>query len=452
MLRRCLVANRGEIAVRIIRACRELGIESVAVYSTADKDAMHVRLADRAVQIGPPAAADSYLRVDQLVSAALTTDCDSIHPGYGFLAESTELVNACAEHDLVWIGPSAEAIETMGDKAVAKDTMRNAGLPLVPGSAGRLSGPEEAATVAAEAGYPVLLKAAAGGGGKGMRLVHGPDEVRDGFLAASTEAEAAFGDAGMYLEKAVINAHHIEIQVMGDGEGGGLILGERECSIQRRHQKLIEESPSPFLAAATLQTMKDAGVAALKALNYSGAGTIEFLVGEDQSFYFMEMNTRLQVEHPVTEQVAGYDLVQAQLLVAGGEGVPPWDGETRGHVIELRINAEDPMHGFRPAPGRIEKFRPPLGPGIRIDTFVEDGATVPPFYDSMIAKLIVTAPTREAALNRAARALDEFVIEGIPTTIPLLREIVDEPNFRAGHYTTTYIDEVGPSLATLGEA
>jgi len=420
VLRRCLVANRGEIAVRIIRACRELGIESVAVYSTADKDAMHVRLADRAVQIGPPAAADSYLRVDQLVSAALTTDCDSIHPGYGFLAESTELVNACAEHDLVWIGPSAEAIETMGDKAVAKDTMRNAGLPLVPGSAGRLSGPEEAATVAAEAGYPVLLKAAAGGGGKGMRLVHGPDEVRDGFLAASTEAEAAFGDAGMYLEKAVINAHHIEIQVMGDGEGGGLILGERECSIQRRHQKLIEESPSPFLAAATLQTMKDAGVAALKALKYSGAGTIEFLVGEDQSFYFMEMNTRLQVEHPVTEQVAGYDLVQAQLLVAGGEGVPPWDGETK--------------------------------PGIRIDTFVEDGATVPPFYDSMIAKLIVTAPTREAALNRAARALDEFVIEGIPTTIPLLREIVDEPNFRAGHYTTTYIDEVGPSLATLGEA
>jgi acetyl-CoA carboxylase biotin carboxylase subunit len=340
----------------------------------------------------------------------------------------------------------------MGDKAVAKDTMRNAGLPLVPGSAGRLSGPEEAAIVAAEAGYPVLLKAAAGGGGKGMRLVHGPDEVRDGFLAASTEAEAAFGDAGMYLEKAVINAHHIEIQVMGDGEGGGLILGERECSIQRRHQKLIEESPSPFLAAATLETMKAAGVAALKALKYSGAGTIEFLVGEDQSFYFMEMNTRLQVEHPVTEQVAGYDLVQAQLLVAGGEGVPPWDGETRGHVIEFRINAEDPMHGFRPAPGRIEKFRPPLGPGIRIDTFVEDGATVPPFYDSMIAKLIVTAPTREAALNRAARALDEFVIEGIPTTIPLLREIVDEPTFRAGRYTTTYIDEVGPSLATLGEA
>ena len=452
MLRRCLVANRGEIAVRIIRACRELGIESVAVYSTADKDAMHVRLADRAVQIGPPAAADSYLRVDQLVSAALTTDCDSIHPGYGFLAESTELVKACAEHDLVWIGPSAAVIETMGDKAVAKDTMRNAGLPLVPGSAGRLSGPEEAAIVAEAAGYPVLLKAAAGGGGKGMRLVHGPDEVRDGFLAASTEAEAAFGDAGMYLEKAVINAHHIEIQVMGDGEGGGLILGERECSIQRRHQKLIEESPSPFLAAATLETMKAAAVAALKALKYSGAGTIEFLVGEDQSFYFMEMNTRLQVEHPVTEQVAGYDLVQAQLLVAGGEGVPPWDGETRGHVIEFRINAEDPMHGFRPAPGRIEKFRPPLGPGIRIDTFVEDGATVPPFYDSMIAKLIVTAPTREAALNRAARALDEFVIEGIPTTIPLLREIVDEPTFRAGRYTTTYIDEVGPSLATLGEA
>ncbi len=452
MLRRCLVANRGEIAVRIIRACRELGIESVAVYSTADKDAMHVRMADRAVQIGPPAAAESYLRVDRLVSAALTTDCDSIHPGYGFLSESTELARACAEHDLVWVGPAADVIETMGDKAVAKDTMRAAGLPLVPGSGGRLASPEQALVVAKEVGFPVMLKAAAGGGGKGMRLVRAPDDVRDAFLAASAEADAAFGDAGMYLEKAVLNAHHVEIQVMGDGRGGGLILGERECSIQRRHQKLIEESPSPCLAAATRQTMIDAAEEAVKALEYAGAGTIEFLVGDDQSFYFMEMNTRLQVEHPVTEVVANFDLVQAQLLVAGGEGVPSWDGTMRGHAIEFRINAEDPRHGFRPAPGRITTFRPALGPGIRVDTFMEDGATVPPFYDSMVAKLIVSAPTREAALNRAARALDEFVIEGIPTTIPLLREIVDEPNFRAGTYTTTYIDEVGSSLTTFGEA
>ena len=453
MLRRCLVANRGEIAVRIIRACHELGMEAVAVHSTADRDAMHVRMADHAVQIGPPQGSESYLRVDRLVSAALTTGCDSIHPGYGFLAESTDLVSACGEHDLVWIGPSAEVIETMGDKAVAKDTMRAAGLPLVPGSDGRLSGPEEAAEVAAQAGYPVLLKAAAGGGGKGMRLVHEPGQIRDAFLAASAEAEAAFGDAGMYLEKAVIDAHHIEIQVMGDGRGGGLILGERECSIQRRHQKLIEESPSPFLSAATRETMMTAARDAVEALRYAGAGTIEFLVGDDQSFYFMEMNTRLQVEHPVTEVVAGFDLVQAQLLVAGGEELPAWsEEEIRGHAIEFRINAEDPAHGFRPAPGRIERFRPALGPGIRIDTFMEDGASVPPFYDSMIAKLIVSAPNRESALQRSARALDEFEIVGIPTTLPLLREIVDEPRFRAGRYTTTYIDEVGASLTTLGEA
>ena len=453
MLRRCLVANRGEIAVRIIRACHELGIEAVAVHSTADRDAMHVRMADHAVQIGPPQGSESYLRVDRLVSAALTTGCDSVHPGYGFLAESTELVRACAEHDLVWIGPAAEVIETMGDKAVAKDTMRAAGLPLVPGSGGRLSGPEEAEAVAAEAGYPVLLKAAAGGGGKGMRLVHEPGQIRDAFLAASAEADAAFGDAGMYLEKAVVDAHHIEIQVMGDGLGGGLILGERECSIQRRHQKLIEEAPSPFLSAATRETMITAAHDAVEALKYAGAGTIEFLVGDDQSFYFMEMNTRLQVEHPVTEVVAGFDLVQAQLLVAGGEGLPQWsEAENRGHAIEFRINAEDPAHGFRPAPGRIERFRPALGPGIRVDTFMEDGASVPPFYDSMIAKLIVSAPTRDGALARAARALDEFEIVGIPTTIPLLREIVDEPRFRAGRYTTTYIDEVGPELTTLGEA
>ena len=435
MLRRCLVANRGEIAVRIIRACHELGIEAVAVHSTADKDAMHVRMADHAVQIGPPQASESYLRVDRLVSAALSTGCDSIHPGYGFLSESTELVRACAEHDLIWIGPSAEVIETMGDKAVAKDTMRNAGLPLVPGSGGRLSGPDEAAEVAKDAGYPVLLKAAAGGGGKGMRLVHEPGQVRDLFLAASAEADAAFGDAGMYLEKAVIDAHHVEIQVMGDGRGGGIILGERECSIQRRHQKLIEESPSPFLSAATREQMITAAHDAVESLKYSGAGTIEFLVGD------------------VTEVVAGFDLVQAQLLVAGGEELPAWsEAENRGHAIEFRINAEDPMHGFRPAPGRIERFRPALGPGIRIDTFMEDGATVPPFYDSMIAKLIVSGPDRASVLARSARALDEFEIVGIPTTIPLLREIVDEPNFRAGRYTTTYIDEVGHTLSTLGEA
>ena len=442
MLRRCLVANRGEIAVRIIRACHELGIEAVAVHSTADKDAMHVRMADHAVQIGPPQASESYLRVDRLISAALTTGCDSIHPGYGFLSESTELVRACAEHDLVWVGPAAEVIETMGDKAVAKDTMRAAGLPLVPGSGGRLAGPEEAETVAGEAGYPVLLKAAAGGGGKGMRLVHEPAQVRDAFLAASAEADAAFGDAGMYLEKAVIDAHHIEIQVMGDGRGGGIILGERECSIQRRHQKLIEESPSPFLSAGTREQMMTAARDAVESLKYAGAGTIEFLVGDDQSFYFMEMNTRLQVEHPVTEVVAGFDLVQAQLLVAGGEALPEWsEAENRGHAIEFRINAEDPAENFMPSPGVVTQWIPPGGPWVRLDSHVYQGYLVPPFYDSLLGKLIVWGRDREECLARSRWALDQFLVDGVKTVIPFHRLVLDHPLFMAGDVNTHFIED-----------
>jgi acetyl-CoA carboxylase biotin carboxylase subunit len=451
VIRRCLVANRGEIAVRVIRACRELGIETVAVYSTADRDSLGVRLADRAVCIGPPASVDSYLRVERVIAAATTTGCDAVHPGYGFLSENPAFVRACADNDLVFVGPSAETMEVMGDKSAAKDAMRAAGLPLVPGSPGRLSSVEEAQAFAAQAGYPILLKAAAGGGGRGMRLVVREPDLPDAFREAVREAEAAFGDGGMYLEKAVVDAHHVEVQVVCDEHGGVLVAGERECSVQRRHQKLIEESPSPFLDQATRAAMLDAAERACRAVGYRNAGTLEFLVGADRAFYFMEMNTRLQVEHPVTEAVTGLDLVREQLRVASGEPTSlTGRAPLRGHALEFRINAEDPSHGFMPSPGTVTRFRAPLGPGVRVDTHVVDGYRVPPNYDSLVAKLVVWDEDRPAALARAARALGELDVDGIRTTRDLFRDIVAEPVFRSGVYTTSYLQDAATRLPSLG--
>jgi acetyl-CoA carboxylase biotin carboxylase subunit len=451
MIRRVLVANRGEIAVRVIRACHELGIEAVAVYSTADRDTLAVRLADRAVCIGPPPSPQSYLAIPSIVAAATTTGCDALHPGYGFLAESPALVRACADNDLVFVGPGAAAMETMGDKARAKAAMLGAGLPLVPGSDGRLDSPAAAIAAAEAAGYPVLLKAAAGGGGRGMRLVDGRDGIEAAFTQASQEAQAAFGDGGMYLEKAVVEAHHVEIQVLADAHGGVLICGERECSIQRRHQKLLEEAPSPFMSAATRDAMQEAAERACRAVGYVNAGTLEFLVDRDEHFYFMEMNTRLQVEHPVTEAVTGLDLVREQLLIASGLPLAQTGRATlRGHAIELRVNAEDPARGFAPSPGSLRRFRPPLGPGVRVDTAAYEGYVVPPYYDSLLAKVVAWAGDRDACVARTARAVDEFEVEGIATTLPLFRDILREARFRAGRYTTAYLGEAAADLPSLG--
>ncbi|HZE29081.1 MAG TPA: biotin carboxylase N-terminal domain-containing protein, partial [Gaiellaceae bacterium] len=384
-----LVANRGEIAVRVIRALHENDVEAVAVYSTADAESLHVRLADRAVRIGPPAAAESYLKIPSLIAAATTTGCEAVHPGYGFLAENPAFVAACVDNDLVFVGPDADVVARMGDKVEAKREMRAAGVPLVPGTEEATS-VEEARAAAAEVGYPVLLKASAGGGGKGMRLVREPDELESAYGMAAMEAEAAFGDGSLYLEKAVSPARHVEIQVLCDGEGGVLTLGERECSIQRRHQKLVEESPSPGLDPETREEMEAAAERACRAIGYRNAGTFEFLLGPDRSFYFIELNARLQVEHPVTELVTGIDVVREQLRVAAGEPLSRTGrAERRGHAIEVRLNAEDPSNDFAPAPGTVTRFRPPLGPGVRIDTHVEDGYRIPPHYDSLLGKLVV---------------------------------------------------------------
>ena len=453
MIRRVLVANRGEIAVRVIRACHELGIEAVAVYSTADRDSLAVRLADRAVCIGPPPAAQSYLVQANVIAAATTTGCDAIHPGYGFLSENAEFVRACADNDLIFVGPSPHVMEIMGDKASAKQAMREAGLPLVPGSPGRLASPEEAEPIAADAGYPVLLKAAAGGGGRGMRLVDRPEDLGDLFRAASQEALAAFGDGGMYLEKAVVAAHHVEIQVICDQFGGVLVCGERECSIQRRHQKLLEEAPSPFLDDATRDAMAEAAEKACHAIDYLNAGTIEFLVGADREFYFMEMNTRLQVEHPVSEAVTGIDLVREQLRVAAGEPLRRTGrAEMRGHAIEFRLNAEDPSKGFLPSAGLITRFDPPLGPGVRVDTHAFSGYRIPPTYDSLLAKVIIHAEDREACIARSIRALGETVVEGVKTTRDLHLDVLREARFRSGLYTTAYIEDAAADLPHLGSA
>jgi acetyl-CoA carboxylase biotin carboxylase subunit len=438
---RVLVANRGEIAVRVIRALHELGIEAVAIYSTADEHALHVRLADHAVRIGPPPATESYLRIPSVIAAATTTGCQAVHPGYGFLAENPAFVDACVDNDLVFIGPSADVMARMGDKAQAKEEMRAADVPLVPGTE-KGAALEEVRRAAEELGFPVLLKAAAGGGGKGMRLVEEPERLDGAFSAASAEALAAFGDGDLYLEKVIAPARHVEIQVLCDRHGNVLTLGERECSIQRRHQKLIEESPSPALDAETREAMEAAAERACRTIGYENAGTFEFLLGPDGSFSFIELNARLQVEHPVSELCTGIDIVRQQVLVAEGEPLAlTGRAPRRGHAIEARINAEDPARGFAPAPGRVTSFRPPLGPGVRVDTWLEEGGAIPPYYDSLIAKVVVWDETRPAAIERALRALRELELEGVPTTREAALEIIATDEFRAGEYSTSWLEQ-----------
>jgi acetyl-CoA carboxylase, biotin carboxylase subunit len=450
LFKRVLIANRGEVAVRVIRALHELDIEAVAVYSTCDRDSLHVRLADRAVCIGPPPAAESYLRIPSIVAAASTTGCEAVHPGWGFLAESPAFARACAENELVFVGPSSEVMARMGDKASAREEMGAAGIPLVPGTPP--VEPGEAASAAGELGFPVLLKAARGGGGKGMRLVGTPAELDETFATASAEADAAFGDGRLYVEKAIVPARHVEIQVLGDSQGNVLTLGERECSIQRRHQKLIEESPSPALSPERREEMEATAEKAVRAIGYQSAGTFEFLLGPDGSFYFIELNARLQVEHPVSELVTGIDLVHEQLRVAAGESLElTGRAARRGHALEVRVNAEDPARGFLPVPGRVERFRPPLGPGIRVDTHLEEGAVVPPYYDSLIAKVIAWAPDRERALARCVRALNEFEVTGVPTTIGAAAQVIRSEGFARGDYSTSYLADVADALPALAE-
>jgi acetyl-CoA carboxylase biotin carboxylase subunit len=449
---RVLVANRGEVAVRVIRALHELGVEAVAVYSTADRDSLHVRLADRAVCIGPPAAADSYLKIPNVVAAAETTGCQAVHPGWGFLAENPAFVHACEENDLVFIGPPADVMARMGDKTEAKTAVREAGIPLVPGTESSVT-PAEAMRVAEDVGYPILLKASAGGGGKGMRLVRTQDDLEDAFASASAEAQAAFGDGSLYLEKAVSPARHVEIQVLADAEGNVLTLGERECSIQRRHQKLIEESPSPALDSDTREAMEAAVEAACRAIGYRNAGTFEFLLGPDRSFYFIELNCRLQVEHPVTELLTGIDLVREQLQIAAGEPLALVGRAPRaGHAIEVRINAEDPARGFMPVPGTIERLRVPLGPFDRVDTYIEEGSVVPPYYDSLLAKVIVWDGDRPKAIARMLRALGELEIKGVPTTREAAIDILRSEEFQTGRYSTSFLEEAGARLPALAPA
>jgi acetyl-CoA carboxylase, biotin carboxylase subunit len=448
---RVLIANRGEVAVRVIRALHELDIEAVAVYSTADEGSLHVQLADRAVCVGPPPANESYLRIPSIVAAANTTGCQAVHPGWGFLAENPAFAEACADNDLVFIGPSPEVMAKMGDKASAREEMGAAGVPLVPGTPPL--DVTEAAQAAGELGFPVLLKAAAGGGGKGMRLVAAPEELSGAFAMASAEADASFGDGRLYLEKAIVPARHVEIQVIADTHGGVLTLGERECSIQRRHQKLIEESPSPALTPELREEMESTVEHAARTIGYTNAGTFEFLLGPNGSFYFIELNARLQVEHPVSELVTGLDLVHEQLRVAAGEPLElTGRAPRRGHSIEVRVNAEDPARGFLPAPGTVGRFRPPLGPGVRVDTHVEEGSIVPPYYDSLIAKVIVWAPDRERALARSLRALNEFEVTGIPTTIGAAAQVIRSEGFARGNYSTSYLDDVAGALPAFAEA
>jgi acetyl-CoA carboxylase, biotin carboxylase subunit len=452
VFRRVLIANRGEVAVRVVRACRELGVETVAVYSTADRDSLHVSLADRAVHLGPPPPTQSYLNIPSLVAAATTTGCDGVHPGWGFLAENADFARACGDNDLVFIGPRPESIEEMGDKVRAKVAVAAAGLPLVPGSDGPAT-LAQAQDLGGTIGYPLLLKAAAGGGGRGMRLVDSPDDLADAYGTASAEAEAAFSDGSLYVEKALVGARHVEIQVLGDGEGGVLTLGERDCSIQRRHQKLIEEAPSPAVTPALRAEMEDAARRACEELRYRGAGTLEFLLDAEGRFYFIEMNTRLQVEHPVTELLTRVDLAQAQLRVAAGEGLAATGrAELSGHAIELRINAEDPARDFLPAPGTVSRFSPPLGPGVRVDTHVYPGYVIPPFYDSLIAKVIVWAEDRPGAIARAERALGELELDGVPTTQELALDVLRSEAFRSGAYTTGFLTDAAAELPGLKAA
>jgi acetyl-CoA carboxylase biotin carboxylase subunit len=449
MFSRVLVANRGEIAVRVIRALHELEVEAVAVYSTADRDALHVQMADTAVCIGPPAATDSYLQIPNVIAAAEATACEAVHPGFGFLSENPAFVRACTDNDLVFIGPPADVMERTGDKTRAKAEMRAADVPLIPGTEG-VATLAEIRVVAEELGFPVLLKATAGGGGKGMRVVTEPGELEAAYGAASAEAEAAFGDGSLYLERALVPARHVEIQVLCDGFGGVLTLGERECSIQRRHQKLIEESPSPALTPETREAMEASVERACRQLGYVNAGTFEFLLGPDGVPSFIEVNCRLQVEHPVSELTTGIDIVREQLRIAAGERLPLTGRAPRsGHAIEIRINAEDPRRDFAPAPGTITRFRPPLGPGVRIDTAVIEGAAIPPYYDSMIAKVIVHDKTRDAAITRAILALEELEVEGIPTTRDLALDVLRSREFTGGDYSTSYLAEMEGRLPSL---
>ena len=449
MFSRVLVANRGEVAVRVIRALHELDVEAVAVYSTADDGALHTRLADRAVRIGPASAAESYLNIPSLVAAATITECDAVHPGWGFLAENPVFVRACEDNDLVFVGPSADVMARMGDKAQAKRELGEVGVPVVPGA--ETASLDQARAAAEDVGFPVLLKARAGGGGKGMRQVQSADGLPDAYGRASAEALAAFGDGRLYLEKTIAPARHVEVQVLADADGGVLTLGERECSIQRRHQKLIEESPSPALDEGQRQEMEETVARACRQIGYVNAGTFEFLVGPDGAFYFIELNARLQVEHPVSELVTGIDIVRAQLQIAAGKPLPlTGRAPRRGHAIEVRINAEDPSHAFAPAPGVVERFRPPLGPGVRVDTHVEDGAKIPPYYDSLIAKVIVWDAERTSAIARALRALHDLELVGVPTTREAALEIVASKPFRSGDYSTAFLDET--QLEAVGAA
>lgn len=443
MFDKILVANRGEIALRVMRAAKELGVKTVAVYSTEDKDTYPVRYADEAVCIGPAPANQSYLVMSSIIAAAINTGAQAIHPGYGFLAENADFARACEDNGLVFIGPSPECIESMGDKSTARETMRACGVPTVPGSDGCVDTVEEARAFAEKVGYPVLIKATAGGGGKGMREVHDPADLESQYTAARTEAGAAFGNDGVYLEKLVLHPRHVEIQVLADDFGNRVALCERDCSIQRRHQKLVEEAPSPALDDDLRRMMGVAAVKAVRAVDYRNAGTIEFLLDSDGKFYFMEMNTRVQVEHPVTEQITGVDIIKEQLRIASGEPMSCADRAPfmpLGHAIEFRINAEDPDHGFRPCPGTITKFDPPAGPGVRVESYVRAGSRISPYYDSLVAKLIVSGQDREEALARARRALDEFAIEGIATTLPFHKRVVENEVFREGAATTDFIE------------
>lgn len=440
MFNKILIANRGEIALRIIRTCKELGIKTVAVFSEADRDSLHVTFADEAVCIGPPVSKESYLKIPLIISAAQVTGADAIHPGYGFLAENSEFSRICEESGIKFIGPSPSMIDLMGDKAKAKETMRDCGVPVVPGSDGLVSSVENAKEIAESIGYPVIMKASAGGGGKGMRIVFDTNSLEKAYYSAKAEAESSFGNSDLYIEKFIEKPRHIEIQVLCDQHGNAYHYGERDCSVQRRHQKLIEEAPSPFVDEELRTRMGDAAIKACRHINYEGAGTIEFLVDKDKNFYFMEMNTRIQVEHPVTEMVFDVDLIKQQILVAAGELADNLPGEIHGHAFEFRINAEDPLHNFRPSPGKIQSLHFPGGLGVRIDSHIYQSYQIPPYYDSMIAKLIVWGKDRDSAIKRAKRALEEFTVEGVATTVMFHQQVLEDKRFIEGDFDTSFLE------------
>lgn len=441
MFKKILIANRGEIALRVIRTCKELGIKTVAVYSEADRESLHVTFADEAVCIGPAPSKESYLKIPSIISAAQITGADAIHPGYGFLAENADFSEICSESNIKFIGPSPEMIKAMGDKSFAKNTMKKNGVPVIPGSDGIIDDVTIGKKVAHEIGFPVIIKASAGGGGKGMRIVWEEKEFEKAFQTAQTEAEAGFGNPAVYIEKFLENPRHVEIQVMGDRYGNVYHYGERDCSVQRRHQKLIEEAPSPALDTELRNKMGDAAVLGAKSVNYEGAGTIEFLLDKHRNFYFMEMNTRIQVEHPVTEYVWGVDLIRQQIFVAAGEKVDVLPSQPKGHSIEFRINAEDYENNFRPSPGKITSLNLPGGFGVRVDSHIYQSYTIPPYYDSLVAKLIVWGTDRPHAIARGKRALEEFVIEGIKTTIPFHLKVLEDPRFLSGNFDTGFLDK-----------